>query len=159
EELEKFSPTLAKKERWLVLNKLDLVPDDEREALVQRLVSDLGWQGKVFTITAISGEGCEEMCQQIMASVEEHESRLLDDPDYHEAQAQRDREMAYEIRRSIEHSKALRRQLADEEEFDDFDDDEDYSSRCRSRETGEGRQPMSRQSRKTRCWVVKIGSS
>ena len=126
EELEKFSPTLAKKERWLVLNKLDLVPDDEREALVQRLVSDLGWQGKVFAITAISGEGCEEMCQQIMASVEEHESRLLDDPDYQEAQAQLDREMAYEIRRSIEHSKAMRRQLADEEEFDDFDDDEDY---------------------------------
>jgi len=126
EELEKFSPTLAKKERWLVLNKFDLVPEDEREALVQRLVSDLGWQGKVFTITAISGEGCEEMCQQIMASVEEHESRLLDDPDYQEAQAQLDREMAYEIRRSIEHSKALRRQLADEEEFDDFDDDEDY---------------------------------
>jgi len=126
EELEKFSPTLAKKERWLVLNKLDLVPDDEREALAQRLVSDLGWQGKVFTITAISGDGCEEMCQQIMASVEEHESRLRDDPDYQEAQAQLDHEMAYEIRRSIEHSKALRRQLADEEEFDDFDDDEDY---------------------------------
>ena len=126
EELEKFSPTLAKKERWLVLNKLDLVPDGEREALVQRLVSDLGWQGRVFTITAISGEGCEEMCQQIMASVEEHQTRLQEDSEYQEAQAQLDREMAYEIRRSIEHSKALRRQLADEEEFDDFDDDDDY---------------------------------
>lgn len=126
EELEKFSPTLAKKERWLVLNKLDLVPDGEREALVQRLVSDMGWQGRVFTITAISGEGCEEMCQQIMASVEEHQTRLQEDSEYQEAQAQLDREMAYEIRRSIEHSKALRRQLADEEEFDDFDDDDDY---------------------------------
>lgn len=126
EELEKFSPTLAKKERWLVLNKLDLVPEDEREALQQRLVDDLGWQGRVFAITAISGEGCEEMCQQIMVSVEEHESRLLDDPDYQEAQIELDREMAYEIRRSIEQSKALRRQLADEEEFDEFDDDEDY---------------------------------
>ena len=126
EELEKFSPTLAKKERWLVLNKLDLVPDGEREALVQRLVSDLGWKGRVFTITAISGEGCEEMCQQIMASVEEHQTRLQEDTEYQEAQAQLDREMAYEIRRSIEHSKALRRQLADEEEFDDFDDDDDY---------------------------------
>src|SRR5690606_9959763 len=126
EELEKFSPTLARKERWLVLNKLDLVPDGEREALVQRLVSDLGWQGGGFTITAISGGGCEEMCQQSMAAVEEHQTRLQEDTEYQEAQAQLDREMAYEIRRSIEHSKALRRQLADEEEFDDFDDDDDY---------------------------------
>lgn len=124
EELEKFSPTLAKKERWLVLNKFDLIPEEEREALVERIVRELDWDGTVFKVTAISGEGCPDMCQAIMVSVEEHRRRLLEDPKYQEHQAELDREMEYEIRKSIEHSRALRRQLADEEEFDDLDDED-----------------------------------
>ncbi|MGB4248306.1 MAG: Obg family GTPase CgtA [Pseudohongiellaceae bacterium] len=124
EELEKFSPTLAKKERWLVLNKFDLVPEEERDALVERIVRELDWDGTVFTVTAIKGEGCPDMCQAIMVSVEEHRRRLLEDPDYQERQAELDREMEYEIRKSIEHSRALRKQLADEEEFDDLDDED-----------------------------------
>jgi GTP-binding protein len=125
EELEKFSPTLARKERWLVLNKLDLVPEDERAALIKRLTKALKWKGRVFSITAISGEGCADMCQAIMLSVEEHRRRLLEDPEYQDAQAVLDREMEYEIRKSIESSRAARRAAADDDmdDFDDFDDD------------------------------------
>jgi len=127
DELEKFSPTLARKERWLVLNKLDLVPEEEHAALIKRLTKALKWKGRVFSITAISGEGCADMCQAIMLSVEEHRRRLLEDPEYQDEQAVLDREMEYEIRKSIERSRAARRANADDDldDLDDFDDDED----------------------------------
>ncbi|MDO9318061.1 MAG: Obg family GTPase CgtA [Gammaproteobacteria bacterium] len=125
EELEKFSPTLAKKDRWLVLNKFDLIPEDEREELVARLVRELDWKGKVFKITAISGEGCPDLCQAIMVSVEEHRKRLLEDPDYQELQAELDREMEYEIRKSIESSRAGR-ETDDDDLLDDDLEEEDF---------------------------------
>ena len=126
EELEKFSPTMAKKERWLVLNKFDLVPEEERDALEARIREELPWPGRIFRITAINGEGCDVLSQEIMRSVEEHRERLLEDEEYQEAQAEFDREMEYEIRKSIERSKAARR--AQDEDFDDFDEDfeDDY---------------------------------
>jgi GTP-binding protein len=124
DELEKFSPTLARKQRWLVLNKLDLVPEEERAALIKRLTKALKWKGRVFSITAISGEGCADMCQAIMTSVEDHRRRLLEDPEYQDEQAVLDREMEYEIRKSIECSRAARRANADDD-LDDFDDYED----------------------------------
>jgi GTP-binding protein len=126
EELEKFSPTLAKKDRWLVLNKFDLIPEDEREELVERLVRELDWKGKVFKITAISGEGCPELCQAIMVSVEEHRKRLLEDPDYQELQAELDREMEYEIRKSIESTRAGRGETEDDDVLDDDLEEEDF---------------------------------
>ena len=126
EELEKFSPTLAKKDRWLVLNKFDLIPEDEREELVERLVRELDWQGKVFKITAISGEGCPDLCQAIMVSVEEHRKRLLEDPDYQELQAELDREMEYEIRKSIESTRAGRGETEDDDVLDDDLEEEDF---------------------------------
>jgi GTP-binding protein len=126
EELEKFSPTLAKKDRWLVLNKFDLIPEDEREELVERLVRELDWKGKVFKITAISGEGCPDLCQAIMVSVEEHRKRLLEDPDYQELQAELDREMEYEIRKSIESTRAGRGETEDGDVLDDDLEEEDF---------------------------------
>jgi GTP-binding protein len=70
-ELEKFSPELAQRERWLVLNKLDLVPEDERDARCEDIVEGLDWTGPVFRISGISGEGTQELCQKIMARLEE----------------------------------------------------------------------------------------
>lgn len=70
EELGKFDPELAQRERWLVLNKLDLLPADAREAQVAGLVERLGWQGPVFAISALSGEGTVQLCQQIMNALE-----------------------------------------------------------------------------------------
>ncbi len=62
-ELEQFSPTLAERPRWLVLNKLDLVLVEEREARVAAIVEGLGWTGPVFRISAISGEGTDALVQ------------------------------------------------------------------------------------------------
>ncbi|MDX1491818.1 MAG: Obg family GTPase CgtA [Pseudohongiellaceae bacterium] len=126
DELAKFSPTMSKKERWLVLNKLDLVPEEDREALISRLKSEIDWNDRIFVISAINGEGCDELCHAIMASVEEHRVLMVEDEDYQEAQAEFDREMEYEIRKSIEYSRELRKQkLAANESVDEFDDLDD----------------------------------
>ncbi|HHL45341.1 MAG TPA: GTPase ObgE [Gammaproteobacteria bacterium] len=72
-ELEKFSPELMKRERWLVLNKLDLLPESERDARCQELVSSLGWKGPVFYISAITKTGTRELCGRIMEYLEQQE--------------------------------------------------------------------------------------
>jgi GTP-binding protein len=60
-ELQKYDPALHAKPRWLVLNKLDLVPEDERAARAKAFVKSLRWKGPVFAVAAIRGEGCREL--------------------------------------------------------------------------------------------------
>ena len=70
-ELERFSPELAERERWLVLNKIDLLPADTREAHCSDLIERLGYSGPVYHVSALSGEGCQSLCQAIMNHLEE----------------------------------------------------------------------------------------
>src|SRR5690606_7598958 len=60
-ELEKYSAELAAKERWLVLNKIDQLPEEEREARCQMVVDGLGWTGPVFRISALSALGTQQL--------------------------------------------------------------------------------------------------
>ncbi len=69
-ELAAYSADLGARERWLVLNKIDLLAPDDREAAVQRIVAALDWQGPVYTVSAIAGEGAESLCQAIMNRLE-----------------------------------------------------------------------------------------
>lgn len=71
-ELEKFSAELLQRERWLVLNKVDLLPAEERDARVEEIVRGLGFSGPVYPISAIAREGTEALCQDIMAYLEVH---------------------------------------------------------------------------------------
>ncbi len=69
-ELEKFSAELGGRERWLVLNKIDMVPEGKREALCRDLVERLGWQGPVFEISALAKQGTRELVFAIMEVIE-----------------------------------------------------------------------------------------
>ena len=60
-ELKKYDPALYEKPRWLVLNKLDMVPVDEREARVKDFVKRFKFKGPVFEISALTREGCEPL--------------------------------------------------------------------------------------------------
>jgi GTP-binding protein len=113
-ELENFSPTLASKERWLVINKVDLMQVDAVEELISALRSELDWQGEIHQISALSGIGCNDLCENLMASIEEHRQRLLDDEEYTALQLEREEAMAFEIRRSIESSRQARRRQTEE---------------------------------------------
>jgi GTP-binding protein len=65
-ELENYSDALGSQDQWLVLNKMDLVPEDIREELCQEVLERLNWQGKVFRVSGQFGEGCDVLCAEIM---------------------------------------------------------------------------------------------
>jgi GTP-binding protein len=56
---------LFDKPRWLVLNKLDVVPEDERAKRVKDFIKRFGWKGPVFQISALTREGCEDLITAI----------------------------------------------------------------------------------------------
>ncbi|KGI77926.1 Obg family GTPase CgtA [Oleiagrimonas soli] len=63
-ELEQFDPALLQRPRWLVLNKADLLPEDERAVRAQEIVDALGWSQPWFLISAVGREGTREVCLQ-----------------------------------------------------------------------------------------------
>lgn len=73
QELSQYSQELANKTRWLVLNKTDLLPDEEAETIKQHVVDELDWKGPVFTMSAISNTGTEAIIYAIMKHLEENE--------------------------------------------------------------------------------------
>ncbi|MBT8420226.1 MAG: Obg family GTPase CgtA [Gammaproteobacteria bacterium] len=73
-ELEKFDSELARRERWLVFNKIDLLPPDEQERCGEELVEQLQWEGPVFRISAYTGKGCQALVYQVMEALFEPES-------------------------------------------------------------------------------------
>jgi GTP-binding protein len=80
-ELEKYDEALVDKPRWLVLNKLDMVPEDERKKKVKDFVKKMAWKGPVFEISALNREGCQELVNAIYMYLEEKrntESRVED---------------------------------------------------------------------------------
>jgi len=74
-ELKIYDEELYHKPRWVVLNKLDMIPEEERVAKVVDFVRRYGWKGPVFQISALTREGCEKLVQTIyqhVASMQEH---------------------------------------------------------------------------------------
>ena len=72
EELRRYDQALYDKPRWLVLNKLDLVPADERDMRVQRFIEAYEWNGPVFAISAMKGVGCGELVHRIQQWLDDH---------------------------------------------------------------------------------------
>jgi len=69
-ELRKFSPELAEKPRWLVINKTDLLTEDDLAATRDELISALGWDGPVFEVSAATGAGTEALGRAVMRALE-----------------------------------------------------------------------------------------
>lgn len=129
-ELARFSPELASLERWLVLNKMDLVPAEEREALKERLLDAIGWEGPVFCISAATGEGTRALAEALMRHLDALRVRELEDPEFKAAEVARQERMQQEARERIQALAERRKQGrdgdAESEEDDDWsDEDED----------------------------------
>lgn len=79
-ELEKHDPALVAKPRWLILNKLDLIPEEEQQERVDAFLSAYremsGFEGPNFAIAAISGEGCKEITYAIQDALEQMDPPL-----------------------------------------------------------------------------------
>ncbi len=69
-ELANFSEDLAEKPRWLVINKIDLLDDDDLAAAREKLLQSLEWDGPVFEVSAATGEGTESLGQAIVRGLE-----------------------------------------------------------------------------------------
>jgi GTP-binding protein len=64
-ELEKFNPELLERPRWLVLNKADMLAEDERTAEAEKIIAELGWTQPWFLVSAIARENTMAVCQQV----------------------------------------------------------------------------------------------
>lgn len=79
-ELAEFSEELAGREQWLVFNKIDLLPDDEADALIDETIEALGWTGRSYRISAAARRNLETLCSDAMEWVEAHApARLVPD--------------------------------------------------------------------------------
>ena len=80
-ELKKFSKDLTVKPRWLVLNKIDLVPEDELKKRCADIVRRLRWKGPVFQISGVTGKGTAQLMQAVMRHLEENPQKTPGDDD------------------------------------------------------------------------------
>jgi GTPase len=80
-ELKKYDQALFEKPRWLVLNKLDMVPAEERDKRAKDFIKRFKWKGPVFLISALTREGCEPLIRAIYEHVAKLKNVVPDDPD------------------------------------------------------------------------------
>lgn len=80
-ELQRHSPELAARERWLVLTKLDLLARDEREQRKVELLRSLDWTGPVFTVSALAGEGTELLVRKAMDYLDQNDTTSVAEGD------------------------------------------------------------------------------
>ncbi|UHQ54536.1 MULTISPECIES: Obg family GTPase CgtA [Microbulbifer] len=127
-ELESFSPTLAARERWLVLNKTDLVPADELDQRCDDIVQALGWQGPVFRVAAIRGEGTDALAGRLMDYLDERRAMEEADPELAGAELEAQRQMQREARERIQEVREAQRagRHAEKDDDDDDWDDDDH---------------------------------
>ncbi len=125
-ELREFSPALAGRERWLVLNKRDLLDADSFERLRAELLEALDWQGPVYNISAIKGEGTAKLCADLMGAIERQRAAEAADPELRELENQLERRMQQEARERIEALRARKRAARSDAPDDDDDDEDDF---------------------------------
>ncbi len=113
-ELAQHSSKLAEKPRWLVLNKLDLLLEEEAQEITDRIVEALNWQDRVFGISAFNKMGTDELVQEVMTFIEslpDEEAEITDE------------EKAVEFKWDTYHQEAMS-DLNDDLDDDDWDDDD-----------------------------------
>src|SRR5574344_64390 len=132
-EISEFSPSLAERDRWLVLNKIDQLLDDEREERKRAVIERLDWQGPVFMVSALDKEGTKELTQAIMRYLDERDLRISEDKEYAKYLTDLDQRIEDEGRahlQALDDRRALRKagyraeDELDDEDWDDEDDDD-----------------------------------
>ena len=125
-ELGVFSETLAKRQRWLVFNKMDLVSDEELEEIKSRVIERLQWTGPVFDISAINKRGTLVLTRKIMEHIEVLAEKALKDEAFALEQENELKLLEEEARLKVQALKEeyrANRQFKDDDDFneDDYD--------------------------------------
>ena len=133
-ELERFSPTLAARPRWLVLNKIDLVDDETLAERRMAILEALQWEGPVYEIAAISGRETACLTGDLMTAIEYLNEQEAEDEELklHEQDVQM--QMQSEARERIESLRLERKaaRFAEQQSEDDDADDGDVEVEYRS---------------------------
>lgn len=69
-ELAAYADELGTRERWLVVNKADLFPAEDRPAVIDSMRQALDWDGPVYAVSAETGWGVDPLCQAIMGHLQ-----------------------------------------------------------------------------------------
>lgn len=72
-ELSKYGEVVTRKDRWLVFNKIDLLPTEDVQEQIKTICKALSWKGPVFAISAISKTGLESLCKEILRYLDQDE--------------------------------------------------------------------------------------
>lgn len=123
-ELERFSPTLAHRDIWLVFNKADLLPPEEAHQRAAAAAATLGWQEPWFLISAAEGSGTRALCEAIMNHLEALARAQAENSELAAREAEMQAAMQREARARI--AWLRQRQTADAETEDDLEDDDDF---------------------------------
>ena len=126
QELQRFSPTLAARPRWLVLNKVDLLDDSTVAERRQAVVDALQWRGPVYTLSAISQQGTTAICGDLMTCIETFKEQESQDEEVAATELAIQERMQQEARDRIEalrEARSLARKA--EKERVELDDDDD----------------------------------
>ena len=118
-ELEKYSEALAQKPRWLVLNKTDLLDEEEIASTSAAIIEALNWEGPVYKISAIQGDAREGLVYEIMQYLETLPA---------EVQEPEDSAATVDFKWDHYHDRELEKaqpEPEDDEDDDDFDDEDD----------------------------------
>ncbi|MCC2654985.1 MAG: obgE [Panacagrimonas sp.] len=87
DELTAFSAEVSAREKWLVFNKIDLLPPQESEQLIAQTLRELGWTGRWFAISAATRAGCDVLCAEAMQWIDAQAPRQREAEEVEEAQS------------------------------------------------------------------------
>ena len=139
-ELERFSPALAARPRWLVLNKIDLIDQETLKARREAIVAALGWQGPVYEVSAVAGTQTQSLCGDLMTHLEQLMEHYQADAGALAAEQTAQEQMQHEARERIatlnqaraearsNAQRGLQDDALDEDEQTDGDVDVEYRS-------------------------------
>ena len=115
QELEKYSPKLAGKPRWLVFNKVDLLLPEEADEVCQRILQELEWDGPYFQISGYQQHNTQHLCEEIMNYI----SSLPV-----EQEEEQKPEVSFKWGNYHDEALDMVDDFEDEDDDDDFDDDD-----------------------------------
>jgi len=122
-ELERFSPTLAARPRWLVLNKTDLLSPDQLAERRKAVLAALAWTGPVYEIAAITRDGTGPLSGDLMTCIEAFKAAEADDPEALALEREIQTRMQQEARDRIESLRSARASARKAQQGQGLDDD------------------------------------
>ena len=118
-ELEQYSPKLAKKPRWLVFNKVDLMLEEEADVLCQQIAEQMGWEEDYYQMSAFHKLGSMEICQDIMKFIKDLPPESVDE-------IEEEDDVGFKWDTYHEQAKSETEEISNDEDDDDEDEDDDH---------------------------------